>query len=79
SDRKSAIFPAVNPILNKRTKHFKIDCHFIQDAIKDGLIKTVYVPSQHQVADMLTKSLSHEQHSHLIGKLGVLNILHPAA
>lgn len=66
-------------MVHKRTKHIEIDCHFIRDKIKSGLIHVVDVPTHDQVADFLIKRLSQAQHSYLLSQLGVLNIIHPTA
>lgn len=79
SDRKSVIQLAANLVFHKKTKHKEIDCHIIRDKIKARLIETIYVHTQEKVVDLLTKYLGHIQYLHLLGKIGVLNILHLSA
>lgn len=79
SDNKSAMQIAANPIFHERTKYIEVGYHFIRDKIKDGIVKIVYVNTRDPLADLLTKGLCQAQHLHLLGKLGIPNILHPSA
>ncbi|GKA73143.1 ribonuclease H-like domain-containing protein [Tanacetum coccineum] len=54
-DNSSAIQIAANPVMHEKTKHFDIDVHLIREKVASGLIKTVKVDSEKQIADILTK------------------------
>ena len=54
-DNKSTISIAYNPVQHERTKHIKIDKHFIKEKLDSDLICTPYVPTGGQLADVLTK------------------------
>nr|KYP63419.1 Copia protein [Cajanus cajan] len=77
-DNKSAINIAHNPVQHDRTKHIEVDRHFIKEKLDSGLICTPYVPSQRQLADILTKGLRYPDFERIICKLGMENIYSPA-
>ena len=77
-DNKSAISIAHNPVQHDRTKHIEIDRHFIKEKLDSGVITTTYIPSEHQLADVLTKGLPKDRFSQLTCKLGMIDIHSPA-
>ena len=77
-DNKSAIRIAHNPVQHDMTKHIEIDRHFIKEKLDSGLIATSYIPSGHQLADVLTKGLPPDRFNQLTCKLGMIDIYSPA-
>ncbi|RVW28025.1 Retrovirus-related Pol polyprotein from transposon RE1 [Vitis vinifera] len=73
-DNKSAINIAHNPIQHDRTKHIEIDRHFIKEKLEEGVVCMSYVPSEHQLADILTKGLNSSMFHDLVFKLGMEDI-----
>jgi hypothetical protein len=71
-DSTSAISLAKNPMLHSRTKHIEIRYHFLRDNVEKGNIDLIHVPTEKQLADILTKPLDHATFARLRGELGVV-------
>ena len=65
-DNKSALHIAADLIFHERTRHIKMDCHFIRDKTQDGLVVTKHVASTNQLADVFIKPLGKEAFSTMI-------------
>ena len=71
-DNKSAIQLAHNTIFHERTKHIKIDCHFVRHHLQLGTISLPFLPSTLQLADFFTKSHTIARFRFLLDKLLML-------
>ena len=57
-DNQGAIDLAKNPTHHERSKHIDIKYHFSRDCVAEGKVEVVHVPSECNVADMMTKAVS---------------------
>jgi hypothetical protein len=73
---KSALALAKNPIFYERSKHIQVRHHFIRGCLEEGSIKTGYINTKDQLADLLTKPLGRIRFLELCSKTGMVQISH---
>jgi hypothetical protein len=59
-------------VLHSRTKHIEVRYHFLRDNVEKGNIDLNHVPTENQLADILTKPLDQATFARLGGELGVV-------
>lgn len=57
-DNVSVVYLLSNLVHHQRTKHIKIDLHFVCDCVAMEQIRVLHVPSSSQFANIFTKGLS---------------------
>jgi hypothetical protein len=60
-----------NPIFHDKSKHIEIYYHYILDMVKRGALKLLYISTDEQVVDVLTKILSRVKFEYFQDKLGI--------
>ncbi|CAN6711477.1 unnamed protein product [Malus baccata var. baccata] len=70
-DNISALSLAKNPLLHARTKHVKLDYHYIREKVLAREVSVHYICTQQQVADICTKALAKDRFHYLRSKLSL--------
>ena len=53
-DNISATYLAANPIHHARTRHIKLDYHFVRKKVAFSIHRVLFVPSDDQIPDLLS-------------------------
>ena len=73
-DNQSCVKLSENPVFHDRSKHIEIKYHYIRDMVQRGAVKLLYVATEEQIADVLTKPLARMKFEYFRERLGVLQI-----
>jgi hypothetical protein len=57
-DNISAVYLSTNPVQHQRTKHVKINLHFIREKVVISQVCVLHVPTTSQFTDIFTKGLA---------------------
>ena len=67
----SAIQLTLNPVKLSLSKHIGVDVFFLRYRYSQHTLVPQFVPTEHQLADLFTKSQTRVQHDYLLSKLSV--------
>ena len=70
-DNQAALAMGAAGADSSRTKHIDVHCHFVRQQVMRGVTRLVYVPTNDNLADILTKPLPEPRFRMLHGLMGM--------
>ena len=61
-----------NPVFHDKSKHIEIKYHYIRDMVQRGVMKLLYIATEEQIADVMTKPFARMKFEYFKERLGVL-------
>ena len=76
-DNKATFDIAHNPVKHDRTKYVEIDKFFVKEKLDRKIVELLKIRSEEQLANNLTKRISHKIFSKFLDKLSTCDIYAP--
>lgn len=73
SDSLLTVFFSLNAKFHTRTQYIEVSHHLIGHLVYTKQVKVVYVSTEENLADLLTKGLNRDKHKKLMRKLGLVD------
>lgn len=73
-DNSSTIKLSKNPVMHRRTKHIDVRYHYLRNLCNEEVMKLVFVGTNDQVADIMTKPIKLDQFVKLRSLLGMRSL-----
>ncbi len=73
-DNQGAIYFTYNPKVEARSKHIDVRYHYVREFVENEQGSIMYINTDEQVADILTKSLAYQKQSKFSGRLGLVDV-----
>ena len=71
-DNHSCIKLSETLVFHDKSKHIEIKYQYIRDMVEKGVVELLYIATDEQIADVLTKPLSRVKLEYFRDKLGVV-------
>lgn len=61
-DSQSALHLAKNPAFHSKTKHIRVQYHFVREKVEEGSVDILKIHTKDNLADALTKSINNDKY-----------------
>ena len=71
-DNQSCVKMSINPVQHDRTKHVEMKYHYVREMVQRRAVELQYIPTDQQIAEVLTKLLGRGKFVYFRDKLEVV-------
>ena len=70
-DSQSALHLAKNPAFHSKTKHIRVQYHFVREKVEEGSVDMHKIHTKDNLADMLTKPINNDKFTWCRSSIGL--------